>query len=177
MESCAAAWKSLQGLRWWEPPPPVAAATQCSSLAPRCGLPTAPDQAFDLPTEGDWGRLGLTICHQSLMVAGPFGEDADFPGAVGKAARPPDVLFNSDDGAAETEAASGLCGCAELHEPLSRATEAPCRRSAADGTALPSGQVAHHPLEARCPPHLQLCWQSPSPKANWPAGVLHSSPA
>lgn len=39
--------------------------------------------------ETTWG-LGLTICHQGRGVAGPFGEDADFHGAVEKKARPPD---------------------------------------------------------------------------------------
>lgn len=46
VEACAAARKGLQGLWWWESPLHVAAATQSSSLAPCCGLPTAPDQGL-----------------------------------------------------------------------------------------------------------------------------------
>lgn len=58
------------------------------SRAARGLLTTAPIKGLTRYRETTWG-LGLTICHQGQGVAGPFGEDADFHGAVEKKARPP----------------------------------------------------------------------------------------
>lgn len=90
-----------------------------------------------------------------------------------KQARPPDDFFTSDDRAAETEAAPGLRGCAELHEPLSRAIEAPTGGPLQ--TALPF-------LQVRWPDGPITLWKVPTPPPAllaasllWRAGVRHST--
>lgn len=111
----------------------VAAATQYSSipfLSPRC-------------THQGFGRLRTPW---GLGVAVTRAEGQPSPVLWRRELGHLTDLFNSDDRAAETEAAPGLCGCAELHEPLSGAAErshgSPRRRSTANVTALPPGQVA-----------------------------------
>lgn len=86
--------------------------------------------------------------------------------------------LTTDDGAAETQAAPGLCGRPELHEPLSprdppQAWAGRWYWAVTGNTpSLGSGGPASPPaLEARCPPSLQLLLRRtpPSQPGRWPA--------
>lgn len=75
-----------------------------------------------------------------------------------KPGHPTDNSFNSDDGAAEAEATSGLRGRAELHEPLSRAEPRRPPREAGCPQRRPSFRSGRSqvpaPSSAQLPPSL-----------------------